>query len=489
MKLLFRDILVIDDQLGRDIDTPGQPSRKTFLRAIGESSIKFRFCTGRAGVDGDYSVELMLDFIRVERRNNAMVLLDVMFDGVDLARIALPKIRSQFPDLPVVIMTTEKPQDNGREYLRLGAVDYLIKPLEPRRFWRVAHRYAADDPSRWLLGQHDLYQGSVLAAASLAERNSHVLIQGGSGEERLSFAEYVTRVSGRTELVAIDVREIAEEAIIWQLFGRRVGIFDSDLAAGDEGLLSQSRGAVILLSGIEALPRGVQSLLGRYFATQATNESSIILVADSHGGLGRLAQEDRFDRDLFDLLNGSQAVNIPPAVVRIEDLPLRVGVYAHTLTRDGVAFDSLDEKALEDALRRIPVGKYQDWESSLLEDARRRTGGSFQQRVKETPIGDEMEKDDLVPFFPERSLEERSDSILVDIRLRELGLIASAFQAAGGNRARAAFLLKCANQGKASTVHFDRWFMQVWKTIPLSVQNQVRVTHPVLENICRALKI
>ena len=494
VKLDSRRLLVLDDLLAREIDESGQPSRHSFLRSVGAGGMEFRFCTAWDEKRLRYTAETALDFVRETGPDESLLLLDLMFeppaaDGrADFGRKLLPRLRAEFPGLPIVLMTTEKPEDAGREYLRLGAVDYLIKPIEERRFWRTVRRYAARDPRQWLLGQHDLYQGAVLTTASLAEAGRHFTVQGGTGEERAAFASFAARSAQRERVLALGVRELTEQALALRLFGRVFRSWETEVQPAAGSLLDEARGGLLRIDGVDALPRGLQSNLARFLATPAADAPAVLIAAETGGGLARLAQEDRFDRELFDLLNGSQPVNLPPPAICGEDLLLRLAVQHGSRTAAGDAFDRADEEALRDALTRVSVADFDRWHADLDACAGLHRGQPLGECLRKTPAAEHPGAGAL-PHHTAAALESGAGALLRDIRLRELGLLVSAFQHANGNRARAATLLKDATGGRVSTIHFDRWFHQLWKELDQAEHQRLRLAHPAVEQICRALGI
>jgi DNA-binding NtrC family response regulator len=488
-----RKLLVIDDLLARDADEPGQPSRHSLVRSVGSGEMDIHFCTAWDEPHSRYSAEVAVDFVRKMDPTECLVLLDVIFDAgslegpVDLGRQLLPRLRSEFPGMPVVVMTTEKPEDDGREYLRLGAIDHLIKPLDEHRFWRTVWRYAAHDPHKWLLGHNDLYQGAVLTIAGLAEAKKHLVVQGGTAEERTAFAEFATRSARRDRLVTLDVRELTEQTLAIELFGRPVRAWDTDLTPTEGSLLADRRGAVLRLVAVEALPRSLQSSLAGFLAAQVHDSKTLMLIAESASGLARLAQEDRFDREFFDQLNGNQPVNIPPLAIRGDDLLLLLAMQSSSLTSEGLAFDRTDEALLAAEMARVPLGRLEQWQAEVINACTLRPKRALRESLQAVAFSLTFETLNGISSYSKEALEKGSATLLMDIRLRELGILVSAYKHANGNRAKAAAILKDAISGQTSTTSFDRWFQRVWKDLPQAEQDRLRKKDAALDQLFQAV--
>jgi DNA-binding NtrC family response regulator len=449
--------------------------------------VVFRFCTGWDETAGAYSADLVVDSIHREKPDETLVLLDVMFGEVPLGKAILQRLRAEIPTLPVVMMTTEKPERSDREYLQLGAVDYLIKPLDARRFWRTVRRYLEGDVTQWLIGHQSLYQGAILTTALLAEDQKHLIVQGGTEHERAAFAYYAANCSRRTQCFSIDVREATEQELIERLFGRSIGLFARNIAPTPQGILADASGGVLRILGAEALPRGLQSLLARYVATHASGEAMAMFVAETAGSIFQLAEEDRFDRDFFNILNGGQAINIPPLIVRGTDLLHRWAIENNARTESGQAYDLEDEEALNEALGRVPVSEFNAWFNRTTVAIKGRPGQPIVTTLRERTTSHLLGSSDALPNYPAEMLERNVQAILRDIRLRELGMLVSAFEHANGNRARAASILKAVSLGRTSTLFFDRWFQQVWKTIESEDRDKLKQTNRTLKEVCSAL--
>ena len=110
MNTSSRNILVVDDQ---------EVVRKSYLRSLAETQ-----CNVEAVENGNEALRAM------EQRVFDVVMLDLRMPGID-GMTTLRTIKQRWPDCEVVVITGYPSVDTAKEALRLGAHDYLAKPVSP----------------------------------------------------------------------------------------------------------------------------------------------------------------------------------------------------------------------------------------------------------------------------------------------------------------------------------------------------------------------
>jgi two-component system response regulator AtoC len=140
-----RNILVVDDQ---------EVVRKSYLRSLAETQ-----CNVEAVDNGDEALRAM------EVRPFDVIMLDLRMPGTDGMSV-LRTIKEKWPESEVVIITGYPSVDTAKEAIRLGACDYLAKPVSPDDVIR-----AADDAmmrKHWTLHAertgYDARMGSTIGA-------------------------------------------------------------------------------------------------------------------------------------------------------------------------------------------------------------------------------------------------------------------------------------------------------------------------------------
>jgi two-component system response regulator AtoC len=134
MKRTRSNVLVVDDQ---------EVVRKSYLRSLAETQ-----CEVAAVDSGDEALRAM------EAHPFDVVMLDLRMPGMDGMSV-LRTIKKKWPESEVVIITGYPSVDSAKEAIRLGACDYLAKPVSPdeviraadgalmRRHWTLHHESAA----------------------------------------------------------------------------------------------------------------------------------------------------------------------------------------------------------------------------------------------------------------------------------------------------------------------------------------------------------
>lgn len=126
------NILIVDDE---------EVVRLSHLRSLQGAD-----CNARAAVDGRQALQVM------EQDQFDVVLLDLRMPGLDGMDV-LKTIKQRWPNSEVVVITGYPCLESAKEALRLGAFDYLTKPLGPTEIVKVAH--GAMNQKRWALHTED----------------------------------------------------------------------------------------------------------------------------------------------------------------------------------------------------------------------------------------------------------------------------------------------------------------------------------------------
>jgi two-component system response regulator FlrC len=118
-------------------------------------------------------------------------------DGIAL----LKEIRSQWPHLPVVLMTAYADVDRAVEAMRAGACDFLLKPFEPAALLAHIEKYklpAAEDDAG-VVAQDVVSRNLFSMAARVAQTDATVLLTGESGVGKEVVARYIHQHSARKD--------------------------------------------------------------------------------------------------------------------------------------------------------------------------------------------------------------------------------------------------------------------------------------------------
>ena len=277
-----------------------------------------------------------------------LVLLDVRLP--DLNGIQVLEQLKKSPDAPAVIMITADPQlDDIKNALKLGAYDFIGKPLDfeelrvtIKNALEACHLRSEVQSLRGEVRRHAGYHDVVAVSSKMAELMSFVqkvaaseattiLIQGESGTGKDLVAKTIHYDSSRQNgpFVAINCSAIPETLMEAELFGHEKGAF-TDAKAMKKGLFETAHGGTLFLDEIGELSPLLQAKLLRVLEDQVIRrvggvrdlQVDVRVVAASNRDLEKAVREGTFRQDLYYRL-AIIAIFIPPLRERPEDiLPL-----------------------------------------------------------------------------------------------------------------------------------------------------------------------
>lgn len=321
-------ILVADDN---------SVSRKNIAKALEDEGHKvIEVGDGKAAIDA------------LESADFDLILTDLKMPEVDGIGV-LQHARNESPQTLVVLMTAYASVDTAVEAFRLGAQDYIFKPvviedvlqkvnrlLEHRSLvWEIqmlrreAHK---DSHSAGLIGQSRVIQEIFSLISKVGPTTSNVLITGESGVGKEVAARAVHLHSSWKDKIFLPVNcsAIPETLLESQLFGHAKGAFTGAVSA-QEGLFHRAQGGTIFLDEIGEMPVALQPKLLRAIeekevlpvgATRPT-KVDVRIIASTNRELEKEVAEGKFREDLFYRLNVIN-IHVPPLRQRREDIPVLV---------------------------------------------------------------------------------------------------------------------------------------------------------------------
>ena len=309
------------------------------------------------------------------RRKYDLVVVDLKLpDGDGLA--VLRWWMENMPETPVIMITAFGTVASAVEAMKLGAVDYLGKPLSSPDELRLLVRKALDQ--RQLAEQFQLLReedadrfscGDLVAddpkmarvldlARRVAPTNTTVLITGESGTGKELIARCIHRNSPRSQkiFVAVNCAALAPSLIESELFGHEKGSFTG--AAGQHlGRFERAHGGTLFLDEIGELDGNLQAKLLRVLQEKTfervggTREIAVDVrvIAATNRNLKQSVADGKFREDLYYRLN-TFPIEVPPLRDRPSDIPRLVrfflGRAARTLAKPHLFLTPEAEKVL-----------------------------------------------------------------------------------------------------------------------------------------------
>ncbi|WP_407310056.1 sigma-54-dependent transcriptional regulator [Desulfosporosinus sp. SB140] len=322
-------------------------SKGSILVADDEESV--RNLTSRVLSKMNYMVttakngEEVLD--KVKNRSFDLLIMDIRMPKLD-GMEAFKTLRSDYPGLPIIMMTAFSTVETTLETMRLGAFDYLTKPFDISEVKTAVEkafssRLENDVPSDAPKHASNLHMDSFVGSSPLMQEvfktigrvsvsNSSVLIQGESGTGKELVARTLHQCSNRKNkpFVTVNCGAIPEGILESEFFGHEKGAF-TGAHNRKIGKFEFSDSGTIFLDEIGEMSPTLQVKLlrvlqEREFERVGGNEKiavNVRVVAASNKNLRKSIAEKSFRADLFYRLN-VVSIFIPPLRERKEDIPL-----------------------------------------------------------------------------------------------------------------------------------------------------------------------
>jgi len=240
-----------------------------------------------------------------------LVISDVNMPGMD-GHALQALIRLRYPRLPVLLMTAFAAVERAVEAMRQGAVDYLVKPFEPKKLLDLVAQHASgrlsDSLGQGPIAVEPASRQLLALAARVAQSDSTVLISGESGTGKEVLARYIHQQSPRAEkpFIAINCAAIPDNMLEATLFGHEKGAFTGAIAA-QPGKFELAEGGTLLLDEISEMPLGLQAKLLRVLQEREVERVGarkpialdIRIIATTNRELVDEVRNGRFREDLF----------------------------------------------------------------------------------------------------------------------------------------------------------------------------------------------
>ena len=302
--------------------------------------------------------------------------------GIEVLRA----IREADPDCQVILMSGDATIDSAVEAVKLGAVDYLTKPLD---FARLNHLLTTmrDDRARrrrlleaeqevamnaefcGMIGRAPVMQELFVLIRRLAPHARTVLITGetGSGKELVARALHRCGPRSSKRFVAINCSAVVETLFESELFGHTRGAF-TGATENKPGLFEVANGGTLFLDEIGELSQTMQAKLLRVLETGEVQRVGSVtptnvdvhVVAATNRDLRSESAAGRFRSDLFYRLNVVE-LRVPALRERREDIPYLTAAFV----RDSAARLRKKIVGLTPSAERVLVSAA--WEGNVRE--------------------------------------------------------------------------------------------------------------------------
>jgi DNA-binding NtrC family response regulator len=288
----------------------------------------------------------------LKSRKFELILLDLTMPHITGEEL-LPLIIRDFPEIPVIIITGDIEVETAVKCMRVGAFDYMVKPVEEKRLisgvkraidQNRLHRENKNLKQQFLYGKlanPDAFSGIVTRNATMlsimkyieviADSPEPVLLTGETGVGKELMARAIYDVSRRRgNFVPVNVAGLDDTIFSDTLFGHLKGAF-TDAYQARSGLIEQASGGTLFLDEIGDLNHSSQVKLLRllqeheYFpiGSDIPRYTDAHIIASTNRDLDKLLEGGQFRKDLYYRLDVHH-VHIPPLREHRDDIALLV---------------------------------------------------------------------------------------------------------------------------------------------------------------------
>lgn len=326
----------------------------------------------------------------VKENNFDLILCDFRLGDMD-GKEVLQQIKAIHPSLPVIILTGYSEVKMAVEVMRLGAYDYVTKPLVPEEIIKMINKalnqeeqpagakpaaagsadkkkdIASDDDI--MIGKDKLTQQMYKDIQVVAPTDYSVILYGESGTGKEVIAKIIHQNSKRKSkpFLAVDCGTISRELAASELFGHVKGSFTGAFA-DKVGFFEAANGGTIFLDEIANLPLDVQVVLLRVIQERKFKkvgdsrdiETDVRIIVASNENLQEAYKAGKFREDLYHRFN-EFSISIPPLRKRKDDIVPFAHFFLEKTSRElGKTFDGFEDEVLQLFLNY-------DWPGNLRE--------------------------------------------------------------------------------------------------------------------------
>ena len=349
---MTKRILIIDDEISI------QESLSGILEDEGFSTV----CASSA----EAGIEL------IDEEKIDLVLLDIWLgDNMD-GMTALEKIKKNFSNIPVIMISGHGTIETAVQATRKGAFDFIEKPLSydkivlaitnGLRFAQLEqeNRLLRENSNRKhsLTGKSKVIMALKMQIEMVAPTDAWVLIRGdhGTGKELVAQTIHSLSQSNGRPMIEVNCAAIPEELIEAELFGHEKGSF-TGAHISKQGKFDQADGGILFLDEIGDMSLKTQAKILRILQEQKfervgghkTISVNVRVLAATNKNLEEEIQNGTFRADLFWRLN-VVPIQVPSLKERLEDIPLLVEDLMDDMKAKGLKKKSFSESAYHELM-------------------------------------------------------------------------------------------------------------------------------------------
>ncbi|MEJ2097206.1 MAG: sigma-54 dependent transcriptional regulator [Deltaproteobacteria bacterium] len=327
---------------------------------------------------------------KLEKNPFDLLFVDIKMPGMDGIEL-LERIKADFPDTTVIIITAYGSIESAIEAMKKGASDYLLKPFKPDYLSlvmeKVLQQKALTSEYNYLKGRLEkitrfdniIGQSSPMKAIfklipDIAASDASVLITGetGTGKELVARAIHAKSERSLYPFIAINCGAIPDSLLESELFGYQKGAF-TDAKHSRRGFLEVVCGGTLFLDEIGEISPKMQVDLLRVLDEKKINrlgqrepvDVNFRLISATRKNLEQSINTGAFREDFFYRINVIH-LQMPPLRDRKDDIPLLVEHFLEKYSQETAKrVDRVSGQALEELVRSDWPGNIRELENAI----------------------------------------------------------------------------------------------------------------------------
>lgn len=319
---------------------------KAHILVIDDDAVACEILQEALSLDG-YEVKALTSAKEALQQNLAvydLLMSDIRMPEMDGLEF-LKQVHEQWPDLPVILMTSYGSLETTMEAISLGAWDYISKPFSPEdcrsmvkkvlEVRKLREQRLKLQPEKTgepkLIGSSAMMVEFYKQIARVADASASVLIEGESGTGKELTARSLHSMSSRLDkpFVVVHCGAIPDNLLESELFGYEKGSF-TGASHQHVGLLESAEGGTVFLDEITEMSTALQGKFLRFMqngevrriGSHEVRQVAVRVLAAANKNIDEEVQAGRFREDL--LYRFVVRLRVPPLRERKEDIPLLI---------------------------------------------------------------------------------------------------------------------------------------------------------------------
>ena len=327
--------------------------------------------------------ELGHNFIGAEHPIEAKEILEEKFPDLIVSDIKMPYmdgieflkyVKTNYPDLPVVMLSGHGTISLALEAVKVGALDFLEKDLPDEKIKERLSQFIEkviistnSSLNSEYIFKDKLMVRKIKEAENIAKKDISILLTGENGVGKEAFAKVIFKASGRKKMISLNCATIPPSLFESEIFGYEKGAF-TGADKLKKGKIEDANNGILFLDEIGELTPENQAAFLRVLQEKSFYRlggkklinADFKLISATNRDLKLLVSKKMFREDLFYRINGYE-IEIPPLRKRRDDiLPL-----AYFFIKKYAKKYGIEEKELHDDLKNFLIGYH--WPGNVRE--------------------------------------------------------------------------------------------------------------------------